>query len=190
MAQHTITILGLGGSFDPESSSQAALRVALAGAREAGAETELIDVGALRLPLFDPTQEAPAEAIAFAQKVHAADGMIWSSPLYHGTISGLFKNTLDWLDLLQKADPPFLTHKFIGMICTAGGAQGLQAINTMEFVVRALRGWGAPLVAPISRGGSAFGPDGKPVDPKIEAQLKHLGGFVAESCARWKRGAG
>jgi hypothetical protein len=29
-----------------------------------------------------------------------------------------------------------LTDKVVGLISTAGGVQGLQAVNTMEFVVR------------------------------------------------------
>jgi hypothetical protein len=41
----------------------------------------------------------------------------------------------------------------IGLISAAGGTQGLQAINTMEFAVRALRGWGVPYVIPVA---SAF----------------------------------
>jgi FMN reductase len=65
--------------------------------------------------------------------------MIWSSPLYHGTVSGAFKNALDWLDLLSDRDPPFLTDKVIGLISAAGGVQALQAVNTMEFVVGAPR---------------------------------------------------
>ena len=51
------------------------------------------------------------------------------------------KNALDWLQPLSQRDPPHLTDKVIGLINTAGGTQGLQAVNTMEFIVRALRGW-------------------------------------------------
>jgi FMN reductase len=48
-----------------------------------------------------------------------------------------FKNALDWLKLLGDRNPPYLTDKVVGLISTAGGEQGLQAVNTMEFVVRA-----------------------------------------------------
>jgi hypothetical protein len=48
------------------------------------------------------------------------------------------KNALDWLKLLGDRDPPYLTDKVVGLISTAGGVQALQAVNAMEFVVRAL----------------------------------------------------
>ena len=59
--------------------------------------------------------------------------------MYNGTISGSLKNALDWLILLRDRHPPYLTDKVVGLISTAGGVHGLQAVNTMEFVVRALR---------------------------------------------------
>ena len=39
-----LTVVGLGGSFANHSSSLAALKIALEGATEAGAETELLDI--------------------------------------------------------------------------------------------------------------------------------------------------
>ena len=102
--------------------------------------------------------------------------------MYHGTISGAFKNALDWLDLLGDRDPPFLTDKVIGLISTAGGVQGLQAVNTMEFVVRALRGMAVPFVAPVARAYRAFDESGHVIDEGIERQLRALGREVAQLC--------
>jgi len=65
-----------------------------------------------------------------------ADGLLWSSPLYQGSVAGSFKNALDWLHL--PSGSVFLTDKPIGLISVSGGTQGLQAINAMEFSVRAL----------------------------------------------------
>ena len=38
-----------------------------------------------------------------------------------------------WLQALGAREPPFLHDEVIGLISAAGGTQGLQAINTMEF---------------------------------------------------------
>jgi FMN reductase len=151
-------VVGLGGSLSPTSASLTALEIALAGAADAGAETRLLSVRDLQLPMFAPQAlaEPPQVATQLAQAASHADGLIWSSPLYHGTISGSFKNALDWLQLLAHENPPFLTNKVVGLISAAGGVQGLQAVNTMEFIVRALRGWAVPLVVPVARAYQAF----------------------------------
>jgi FMN reductase len=178
-----LSIVGLGGSYDEHSRSLAALRIALEGARGDGAQVRLFDVRELSLPMYDPAIEPPPEALALADAVFAAQGMLWSSPLYHGTISGSFKNALDWLELLGDRDPAYLTDKVIGLISAAGGTQGLNGVNTMEYVVRALRGWAVPLVLPIPRVGSVFASDGS-VDPGIRESLLMLGSEVARAARR------
>src|ERR687887_2912653 len=137
-----LRIVGLGGSLAAASKSRSALGRALEGAAAAGAETRLLDLRELDLPLYNPDDDAPGDAAAeLIESCYSADGLIWSSPLYQGTISGALKNALDWLHLLGRRDPPYLHDKVIGLISAAGGTQGLQAINTMEFSVRSIRGW-------------------------------------------------
>jgi FMN reductase len=169
--------------LSPTSASLIALEIALDGAAEFGAETRLLNVRELQLPMFSPQGLAnpPDAATHLAQTMSHADGLIWSSPLYHGTISGSFKNALDWLQLLSHNNPPFLTDKVVGLISAAGGVQGLQAVNTMEFIVRALRGWAVPLVVPVARAYQAFS-DGNASDPVLEQQLRALGREVASVC--------
>ena len=142
-------IVGLGGSLASVSRSLAALQVAAGAAEDAGAEVRIFEIRELDLPFFAPAREPTEQALAFAEAVYRADGLLLSSPMYHGTISGSFKNALDWLDLLAQRDPPYITDKIVGLISTAAGVQGLQAVNTLEFVVRALRAWAVPLVIPI-----------------------------------------
>ena len=101
-----IDILGLGGSLAPHAASLAALNVALNGAREYGASVELFDLRELNLPMYVPGAPVPDAARRLCDATHAAHGMLWSSPLYHGTISGAFKNALDWLQLLSDRTPP------------------------------------------------------------------------------------
>jgi FMN reductase len=179
-----LLVVGLGGSMAKNSNSLAALKIALQGSVEAGARTELLDIRDLSLPMYDPGNMSPPDSVhKLCDAVHEADGLIWSSPMYHGTISGSFKNALDWLQLLSDRKPPYLTDKVVGLISTAGGVQGLQAVNTMEFVVRSLRGWAVPLVMPIAQAWKAFDGQGQPVDATLTEQLRALGREVARgSC--------
>lgn len=177
-----IKVVGLGGSLAAQSSSLAALKIALEGAAEAGAQTDLLDIRELSLPMYVPDMsDVPESVRRLCESVHHADGLLWSSPLYHGTISGSFKNALDWLQLLSDRKPSYLTDKVVGLISTAGGTQGLQAVNTMEFVVRALRGWAVPLVIPIPQAWRVFDSEGHTDDAKIAEQLHTLGHEVTRA---------
>ena len=179
-----IKIVGLGGSLEKSSASLAALKISLESAAQAGAETEIFDLSETRLPLYEDLKPTPEAAVRLAEAVFSAQGMIWCSPLYHGTVSGVFKNALDWLELLSKREPAYLTDRAIGLICTAGGAQGLQAINTMEFAVRALRGWTVPFTVPIARAWNIFDREGRVSDAKVQEQLTILGREVVQAARK------
>src|SRR6267154_189193 len=182
----TLTIVGLGGSLAKVSRSRAALQVALDGAVGAGAKTELLDLRELDLPMYNPDDHEPTEAAArLIETSYAADGMIWSSPLYQGTISGAFKNALDWLHLLNNREPAYLHDTVIGLISAAGGAQGLQAVNTMEFSIRALRAWAVPYVVPVASAARVFDAEGRIQDQGVELQLETLGREVVRVAERF-----
>ena len=161
-------VVGLGGSLAAGSKSRAALATALAGVEEAGAETDLLDLRELDLPMYSSETEPPENVVRMVGILESADGLLWSSPLYQGSISGSFKNALDWLHL--PSGNVYLTDKVIGLISVAGGTHGLQAINTMEFCVRALRAWAVPLVVATARADV--------MDEAMERQLKTLGSEV------------
>jgi len=169
-------IVGLCGSFTPHASASAAVAAVMAGVRAAGPEidTETFEVRDLALPLYEWGTEPPGLA-GWLEAVRSSDGMVWCSPLYHGSIAGAFKNTLDWLEGMRGDDPPYLTGKVIALVATAGGDQALQAINSMEYIVRSLRGWTLPLTAPISRADAAFDKSGQPRDGALASRLHLIG---------------
>lgn len=184
-----VKVVGMGGSMKPGSTSIRTLEVALSAAAAAGAETQLLDIRLLDLPIYAPDLEPTAGVLRMVDAVGAADGLLWSSPVYHGSISGAFKNALDWLELLSRREPKYLTDKVVGLISTAGGVQGLQAINTMEFVVRALRGWTVPLVLPLDRAWQAVDAAGNIRDEALAAKLSQLGRDVVSAASRLSRKA-
>ena len=95
-------VVGFGGSLRAASTSRTALAAALEGAAQGGADTELVWVRDLDLPLYTAEHTPPVAAEEFAETVYRCDAMIWSSPTYHGSVSGSFKNALDWLILLGR----------------------------------------------------------------------------------------
>ena len=54
-----MTIVGLGGSLASVSRSRAALQIALEGAASAGADTQLLDIRQLDLPMYNPDNDDP-----------------------------------------------------------------------------------------------------------------------------------
>jgi FMN reductase len=184
------TIVGTGGSLAEHSVSRAALRTALEGAEAAGARAVMLGVRELDLPFFRPdTNGIPTSAARLLAESYRADGLIWSSPMYNGTISGAVKNALDWFHLLGDREPPYLTDKVIGLISTAGGTQGLQVVNTMQYVVRSLRAWAVPLVVPMSGVPQDWNGEGTPFDETIGNQLQMLGAEVARVAELFSAGA-
>jgi FMN reductase len=164
-----------------------ALQAALDGAAASGAHTTLLDLRELDLPMYSPEHGVPSAAERLAEACGTADAMIWSSPTYHGSISGALKNALDWMILLGDREPAYLSNKPIGLVATAGGVQGLQSINAMEFSVRALRGWAVPLVQAVAQARQVFDPEGRVIDEAVRQQLRGLGVEVARAAAQFRR---
>src|ERR1700733_2824903 len=182
-------VVGLGGSLREVSRSKAALAVALEGAAAAGAAIELLDLRELGLPMYSPDLETdpPAAVRRLIDTSYEADGMLWSSPMYNGSVSGSFKNAIDWLHILGARDPPSLHDEVIGLISAAGGTQGLQVVNTMEFSVRSLRGWAVPYVVPVPQAARVFAESGEVQDDTVEQQLRLLGEEVVRVAERFAR---
>jgi FMN reductase len=183
----SLEVVGLGGSLAKSSRSRAALSVALDGAAAAGANVKLLDLRELALPMYSPDLEAdpPAVVRTLLEACYEADGMLWSSPMYNGSVSGAFKNAIDWLHMLGSREPAYLHDEVIGLISAAGGTQGLQVVNTMEFSVRSLRGWAVPYVVPVPQAARVFADSGAVQDDLVEQQLRQLGEEVVRVAERF-----
>ncbi len=140
-------IVGIGGTVRPGSSTEAALRIALDAAALAGSETVLFDGTQLaELPMYDPRSSAESEvAGGLVDALRRADGILIASPAYHGGISGLVKNALDYIEELREDPRPYFTGRPVGCISTGMGSHGAAAtIAGLRAVVHALRGWPTP----------------------------------------------
>jgi FMN reductase len=171
------TILGIGGTLRPGSSSEQALRVALAAATAAGAQAEILTARELHLPMYDPGS-GPLDPAAkrFLDAVRRADGLVIASPGYHGGISGLLKNALDHLQELSQDPVPYLDGKAVGCLVTSSGWQaGGTTLTSMRAIVHSLRGWPTPLGVVINSSDHPFGPGGTVTEAKLARQLATLG---------------
>jgi FMN reductase len=166
-------LVGLGGTLRPHSSSELALRYALRAAEAAGADVDLRAARDLRLPMYDAAEpELTGEAREFLDAMRRADAVLISTPGYHGGISGLIKNALDYLQELALDPRPYLHDKPVGCIVTAAGWQaGATTLTSLRSTVHALRGWPSPLGVVINSATPQFDQAGDAIDPKVGKQL-------------------
>ena len=166
-------ILAVGGTLRPGSSTEKAMRHVLMSAERAGARTRLISGEALQLPMYQPENPHRSEAARdLVEQLARADGIILGSPGYHGSISGLVKNALDYAEDLRVDVRPYFSGRAVGCIATAGGWPG--AVNTLgalRDIVHALRGWPTPLGAAINSSERIFDEHGHCVVPRVADQL-------------------
>lgn len=175
-------IVGIGGTATPGSSTEHALRLALDCAEEAGAEVRMFASEALiALPHYlTPASADCAEARILVETVRQADGIILASPGYHGSISGLVKNAIDYLEETSKDGRVYLDGVPVGLIATAYGWQATgSTLATLRAIVHALRGWPTPLGAAINSSGGIF-KDGKCTDSGASNQLQLVGRQVVQ----------
>jgi arsenic resistance protein ArsH len=102
------------------------------------------------IPFFDLHQaQPPAVVLEMCEAFLQADLQIWLTPLYHGGMTGMMKNCLDWLELTARLEKPYLTDKVVGLVSWADGGQAMQGINAMDAVAKALRAWTVPYSVPL-----------------------------------------
>src|SRR5882757_4142300 len=81
-------IIGIGGTTRPNSSSELAMQISLAAAEQAGAQVIALSGVECQLPLYatENSERTPA-ARTMIDLIARCDGIILSSPSYHGSIS-------------------------------------------------------------------------------------------------------
>ena len=116
-------VLGIVGSLR-SGSYNAQLMAAAAKTLPAGVELEVYD-GLRVIPPFDEERDAtsaPEDVAALRRAVAEADGILFATPEYNGSVPGQLKNALDWVSV------PFehnvLRNKPVAVIGTSTGMFG------------------------------------------------------------------
>jgi len=100
-----ITVLGICGSLRAGSYNKAALRTAIE-LKPLGMTIETADIGSF--PLYNEDVRAqgfPPPVERFRRQIVVADGLLFVTPEYNYSISGVLKNAIDWAS--RPPDQPF-----------------------------------------------------------------------------------
>ncbi len=181
-----VVVAGVCGSLRKGSYTAAALRIALEGAAEFGAQTAFVDLHDYDLGLHLGEAEVcrDREGVRrFRAAIKAADGLIIGTPEYHGSFSGVLKNALDFLSFDE------MEGKMIGLVGVSGGAMGaFDAMNGLRSVGRALHAWVVPQQAAIPEAWKAFDQDGILKSASVSARVRNVGHEVARFAQLHKLG--
>lgn len=175
-------VVGIGGTTRTGSSSEQALVLALKYAAAAGAETLLIDgPKLLKLPMYDPDPDTMTETgRKLIERLRRADGVIFSSPCYHGGVSGLIKNAIDYIEEMRADRLVYLDGRAIGLIACGYGYQGPgPVLAQLRQTAHALRGWPTPLGVGINSAVVKF-QNGECSEPGIAKQIEIMAQQVTE----------
>ena len=180
-----ISIVAIGGTTRPNSSTEKALRQVLADAERLGARTTLFSGADIDLPMYQPgIADRCARTTRLLEALRTADGVVIGSPGYHGGVSGLVKNVLDYTEDLRGDARCYLDGRAVGCIGTGAGWQGAAAALTgLRAIVHALRGWNTPIGMTINTIEPAFDEAGNWLDPKFAEQSA----LMAEQIVRFAR---
>ena len=180
-------ILGLGGTPRAGSTTERCLRLALDHAQSLGCRTLLLSGPDLPCEIyeFDPTERSP-KARALVQALRDADGLILASPSYHGSMSGLLKNALDYAEDLRQDQRVYLQDRAVGCIVCAEGAQALgSTLLALRSVVHALRAWPTPFGAAVHTAVRPFDDQGRVTDDSVQRACETVAEEVVAFVRRW-----
>jgi FMN reductase len=179
-----VKIVGIGGTLRAGSSTEAVIRRVLAHASDMGAQTQVFAGEAIDLPMYAPANVADTPKVReLLAAMRSADGIVIGSPGYHGGISGLVKNALDYTEEMARDPVPYFTGKPIGCVGTGFGWQGCNStLHALRSVAHALRGWPTPIGIALNTKSPSFAADGTCLLPELDQQLmlmaEQLTGFL------------
>lgn len=172
-------VVGVSASLRDGSHTRKAVVHALDAAERAGAGTDLIDLGDVDLPLYDPDRGDRGDAAELKRRVRRGDAAIVGSPDYHNSYSSAFKNFHDYCGSDEFEDTP------VGLIVAAGGS--LSSTTVLTHLRMTLRGVGADVIphqAAVTSASSRFDDDGEFVDDGIAERVADVGRDVVEAARR------
>lgn len=133
-------------------------------------ESDLIDLAETSLPVLEARPQnrpdPPKQVSKISYRLDRADALIFVTPEYHGSISGVLKNTLDyfWSELQKKP---------IGAVATSSGKMGgINASRHLQQIILSIGAFPMPLKWLVPRIHQSFDENFRPESEQIEASAQ------------------
>jgi chromate reductase len=184
-------ILAFAGSTRKDSYNTKLVKIAADGANAAGADVTLLDLRDYSLPLYDgdleETSGLPDNARKLKDLFMAHQGLLISSPEYNSSVSGVLKNTIDWISRPVPNETPL--QQFNGkvaalMSASPGALGGLRGLVTLRSILGNIKVIVLPDQVGVSKANEAFSPDGRLKDEKQHTSIAKLGETLAKTLCK------
>src|SRR5262245_20669840 len=179
-------ILAFAGSLRTGSYNKMLIKIAAAGAQAAGAEVTLADLRDYPMPIYDGDLETkegmPEAAQRFKRLFLAHHGILISAPEYNSSITGVLKNTIDWISRTGPGDlAQWPLSKVVGLMSASPGALGgLRGLVHVRSIFGNLDAIVLPGQVAVMRAHEAFDAAGNLKDAKQREAVEKIGAEVAD----------
>lgn len=174
-----IRILALAGSTRTGSFNKKLLHEAVRIGEASGLTFTIVDLRDYAMPLYDGDLEKekglPEKAAALKSLIKEHDALLIASPEYNHSVTGVLKNTIDWLSRPSGKDDPddVLAGKVAAIIGASPGRFGASAsANHLRAILRPLDVFVIPSQCSVAGAGNAFNDDGTLKDERAQKALK------------------
>ena len=155
---HAPRFLILYGSLRERSFSRFLALEAERVLRAFGAEVEVFHAD--KLPVFDRTSNEHPEVQRLRKLSLWSEGHVWVSPEQHGSMSGVFKNQVDWIPLSDGAVRPS-QGRTLAVMQVCGGSQSFNAVNQLRILGRWMRMVTIPNQSSVAKAWQEFNDEGR-----------------------------
>lgn len=120
------------------------------------------------------------KVLRYIEAIKKAEGIIIAPPGYHGAVSGMVNNALDYVELLSKDERLYFGHRAVGCIATGAGWQGaIATLTSLRSIVHALHRWSTPIDVSINTSDKPDAPGSFGFSQRAEELLKAMALQVA-----------
>ncbi|MFD2613253.1 NADPH-dependent FMN reductase [Paenibacillus gansuensis] len=156
----------LSGAARKESSTAKLMQFIAQTIRDHGHEADLFNLQATPVPFYSNDEPSDHEQVIHLRNLlKEADAIVLGTPEYHGGMTGVLKNALDFVSAEQ------FDSKAVLAVSSAGGAVGTSSLLQIQAVVRNLHGINCPEWISIGGADQEFGPDGEPANDKVKQRV-------------------
>ena len=181
-------ILAFAGSLREKSYNKRVLKVAMEGAKKAGAEVTFVDLKDYPLPLYNAdlqdTQGFPPIATAFQRLLLEHDGLLIASPEYNASLPAVLKNTIDWTSRANgniKLIECFKGKTAAIMTASPGAFGGIRCLAHLRDILTILLVHTLPTEIAVAKVGGVFDGDTDQItNENVRVILEDLGKSLAD----------